>query len=464
MTSSPSNGATLQEETRHQAVVIGASIAGLLTARVLSEHFDRVLVFDRDQLPSVAEPRATVPQEHHVHLLLQRGKLIMEQLLPGLMAELEDEGASVADLCLDVKCHQVGRWKRRWESGITAHYCSRTLLEHVLRQRVSRIANVEIVGSSDVEALLFEPANDRVRGVIVRPQGSSPFSARAALVVDAGGRGSKAEQWLMHAGYAAAEREQIITRLGYVSGVFEPPADFEADWRVLLCLPRMPLEKRMAVISPIEQGRWMVTAGAWFDQQPEPELAALHDYLANLPVPDLYEAVRSARSVSPLKRYRMPGGLRRHFDRMPTWPDGFLVVGDAVCSINPIYSQGMSASALQVEAMQSSMHHLQQNVHNCRTVQEVICRSVEGPWQQAAAVEHRLEGIGDRSKLPERLRIAYIDRLVAASAINRKTAITMLRVNNLMEGPETLFRTGMALRALLAPVGARLSSFFGDAA
>ena len=462
MTAYPSNTAPLQEEIGKQAVVIGASVAGLLTASVLSEHFDRVLVFDRDQLPLEGQPRATVPQEYHVHLLLQRGKLIFEQLLPGFAAELEDAGALVADLCLDVKCHQAGLWKRRWESGITAHYCSRTLLEHVLRKRVSRIANVEIAGSSDVEDLIFYSSETRVRGVNVRQQGRSPFPVRAALIVDAGGRGSKAEQWLTQAGYEEAQREQIITRLGYVSAVFEPPADFEPDWRVLLCLPRIPDEKRMAVISPIERGRWMVTAGAWFDQQPEPELAALHEYLANLPVRDLYEAVRSARLVSPLRRYRMLGGLRRHFDRMTTWPDGFLVVGDAVCSINPIYSQGMSASALQAEALRSSMQTMQQSSLNCRRLQEVICRSVEAPWQQAAAVERRFDGVGDRPKFAERLRIAYIDRLVAASAVNRKTAVAMLRVNNLVQGPETLFRPVVALRALFSLVGARLSSVLGE--
>ncbi|WP_158665141.1 NAD(P)/FAD-dependent oxidoreductase [Ensifer adhaerens] len=449
-------------DTANQAVVIGASVAGLLTASVLSAHFDRVLVLDRDLLPSTPEPRSMVQQEHHVHLLLQRGKLIIEGLLPGLMEDLEREGALVADLCLDVKCHHAGRWKRRWHSGITAHYCSRTLLEHVLRRRVSRIENVRIAAATDVEGLIFDETNRRVVGVNARERNNTLREIKAALVVDAGGRGSKAEQWLAGVGYGAVEREQIVTHLGYVSGIFEPPEGFRADWQVLLCLPKLPAQKQMAVVSPIEHGRWMVTAGAWFGQQPTPDLTDFHDYLAKLPIPDLYEAVRSARLIGALKRYRMPGGLRRRFDAMAEWPEGFLAIGDAVCSINPIYSQGMSASALQVDAIRPHLHRVNGRRGACRELQAAICQSVEHPWQQAAAVERRFEGVGDRPSLSDRLRFAYFDRLLVASAVNRKAAIALLRVNNLMAGPETLLGAGMVFRALLAPIGARFSPHLGE--
>jgi 2-polyprenyl-6-methoxyphenol hydroxylase-like FAD-dependent oxidoreductase len=435
--------------TSHMAVVVGASISGLLTARVLSNHFEQVVVLERDWLPDEPTPRVGVPQEHHVHLLLQRGKRIIERFFPGITAELESEGALAADLCLDVKCFQAGRWKQRWPSGITAHYCTRTLLEHILRRRVRALQNVQIFERTDVAALNMSADGLFVSGVRVIPIGKDAYDIPTALVVDASGRGSKATQWLGHAGLPQPYCEEIITRLGYVSGIYEPLRKTLRDWKVLLCLPKLPSEKRMAVVSPIEGGRWMVTAGAWFGEQPLPEESAFLDYLRQLPVPNLYDEVRQATLIGPLKRFRMPGGLRRHFDRMPLWPNGFLVVGDAVCSINPIYSQGMSASALQVEAMHSGLAPLLAGQSTCKALQRIICASVDLPWQQAASVEHRFELEGNQRGLHDRILSAYFDRLIAASAGNRNVAIAMLRVNNLIADPRTLFAPSMALSAMI---------------
>jgi 2-polyprenyl-6-methoxyphenol hydroxylase-like FAD-dependent oxidoreductase len=424
------------------ALVIGGSIAGLLASRILSDHFAKVTVVERDDLPNTPTPRRAVPQEYHVHLLLQRGKRIIEDLFPGLMAELEAQGALVADLSHDVKCFQAGRWKGRWKTGITAHYCTRTLLEYVLRRRVRAIPSVQLFDRSEAQPVFLGP---EVIGAKIIAIGGSDRFERTDLVVDASGRGSKSAHWLKDAGLTDVPTEEIITKLGYVSAPFLPSTGTPRDWKVLLCLPRLPQDKRMAVISPVEGGRWMVTAGAWFDQQPEPDHRGLLNYLRALPVPDLFEAVQSASPLDQPRRFRMLGGLRRRYDLVSRWPSGYLVIGDAVCSINPIYSQGMSVSALQAEAMGKA---IALHGDDLGAVQRAICAAVETPWQQAAAVEHRFDGIGPAPGLAERLKRRYFDRLAELSHTDPFVAMTMLKVNNLIAPADSLTCPDMVLRAI----------------
>ena len=63
-------------------------MAGLLAARVLSDHFDRVLIIERDALPESPVERGGVPQGRHVHALLVQGQELLESFFPGLSAEL----------------------------------------------------------------------------------------------------------------------------------------------------------------------------------------------------------------------------------------------------------------------------------------------------------------------------------------------------------------------------------------
>jgi 2-polyprenyl-6-methoxyphenol hydroxylase-like FAD-dependent oxidoreductase len=84
-----------------QAIVMGGSIAGLLAARVLTDHFDQVTIVERDRFPEKPEPRQGVPQSHQLHVLLTQGQRILEQLFPGLTDELADNGAESVDWTAD---------------------------------------------------------------------------------------------------------------------------------------------------------------------------------------------------------------------------------------------------------------------------------------------------------------------------------------------------------------------------
>ena len=87
--------ATAKPVRGDHAVVLGASMAGLLAARVLADHFAQVTIVERDQLPQRATARPWVPQGRHIHLVLPRGSTAMEELFPGLLRELVEAGAPV---------------------------------------------------------------------------------------------------------------------------------------------------------------------------------------------------------------------------------------------------------------------------------------------------------------------------------------------------------------------------------
>ena len=132
----------------NHAIVIGASISGLLAARVLSAHFDRVTVFDRDVLPSTSGNRRAVPQGHHGHGLLASGLSGLKTLFPASSAELVEAGAVPGDVIGSIRWFQHGSYKARFASDLEGVLLSRPLLEGTLRRRVLQLPNVRIVDHS----------------------------------------------------------------------------------------------------------------------------------------------------------------------------------------------------------------------------------------------------------------------------------------------------------------------------
>lgn len=76
-----------------QAVVIGGSLAGLMTARVLADHFDAVTILERDHIDNQPTLHQSVPQGHHLHGLLSGGQQVMTSLYPDFLEQLDTLGA-----------------------------------------------------------------------------------------------------------------------------------------------------------------------------------------------------------------------------------------------------------------------------------------------------------------------------------------------------------------------------------
>jgi 2-polyprenyl-6-methoxyphenol hydroxylase-like FAD-dependent oxidoreductase len=213
---------------RDHALVMGGSMAGLLAARVLADHFHQVTIVERDHLSQGTAFRAGVPQSRHVHALLARGAELLESLFPGLEAEVCAAGAHRLQWPRDVMWLLPAGWCRRFDSGIKVLSCSRGLLEWSVRRRLAGFDNVRILDACEVTGLVPGPDRSAVAGVQLRPRrGGSGAAAPAAtlgvsLVVDASGRQSPAPRWLEALGYTAPRETRIDALAGYASPDYSP--------------------------------------------------------------------------------------------------------------------------------------------------------------------------------------------------------------------------------------------------
>jgi 2-polyprenyl-6-methoxyphenol hydroxylase-like FAD-dependent oxidoreductase len=430
-----------------RAVVLGASMAGLLAARVLADAYSRVTVVDRDELPEASTHRRGVPHGRHIHGLLARGQQALEELLPGLTAELIAQGVPAGDMLADTRLYLSGHRLRQAHAGLVVLCASRPLLEGHVRARVRAIRNVQLLDRCDILGLTADPDARRLTGarVLRRADSSAEQVLGADLVVDATGRGARTPIWLQALGYARPETEQVRVGLGYATRTYRlPPDALDGDLAVLQAAT--PEHPRTGALQRLEGGRWMLTLGGMLGDHPPTDPGGFLAFARTLRFPDIHEAVRDAEPLDDPVAFRFPASVRHRYERLDRFPDGLLVLGDAVASFNPIYGQGMSVAAL--EALTLGRHLERGAEPEPRRWFRDLARVVDVPWQIAAGGDLAVPGVQGRRTLKGRLLNAYIARLHAAAAHDAGLAGAFVRVAGLVAPPQALLRPSVALRVL----------------
>ena len=226
----------------HRAIVLGASMAGLLAARALADRFDEVWLLERDALPAGAEARKGTPHALHAHGLLARGREILESLFPGFTDALAAQGAMVGDLQANApfvangQRFASGRCERR---GLA---CSRLAIEAEVRRRVLALPTVSLLSDVDIVQPTLE--GRRVTGVrIVQRASGAEETLAADLIVDCTGRGSRTPAWLRAWGFDTPAEERVAVDIGYATAYLRREPQHERDLAALIfsATPALPL-------------------------------------------------------------------------------------------------------------------------------------------------------------------------------------------------------------------------------
>jgi 2-polyprenyl-6-methoxyphenol hydroxylase-like FAD-dependent oxidoreductase len=428
----------------HHALVIGGSMAGLLAARVLSEHFERVTLIERDPLIDDAQPRKGVPQGRHVHSILASGVAVLREYFPNLFATLA-QGGAVPVSTSDLHRYQLGVRLGTVPSPVKGLMQSRPFLEQHVRAALKDRPNVQVLDGCEVTRLRMH--DERITGVVLRHRSGEQREDELAanLVVDASGRGSRAAQWLASLGYGQVEETSVKIDIGYASRVYRCPDQLPIDWRVLVALGTPPDDKRAGVIFPIEGGRWIVTLIGWLRDYPPDDDAGFLDYARSLARPDLYEAIKEAEPITPIAVYKYSANRWRHYERLSRLPEGFIVTGDAVCTFNPVYGQGMSVAALEAKTLSTCLREQQNWKGNTpqtsfpQRFQKAIAKEIKPAWMFSTGEDLRYPETEGHRSLSTRLFSWYTRRVIGLTASHPFVAVAFFQVWTLLKPMRSLF-------------------------
>lgn len=432
-----------------QAIVIGASMGGLLAARALADYYQQVTVLEHDIFPLPGKPRKGVPQDRHAHGLLSRGRAVLEQLFPGITQELMAQGALPCDFLQQMRWFANGGYFYQHPSDLNGLFVSRPLLEAQVRQRLLSLPNIKVIENCHVLGLLTTPDRTRIVGVRLihhRADESSESALNANLVVDATGRRSDSPVWLEKLGYEPLQEEQVHLDIGYMTRIYRrQPEHLQGDLATIVT-PSLP-NWRYGIIQALEGDRWIVTIGGYLgDRAPSDEKGFL-EFAKSIPAQEIYEVIKDAEPLSELVPFKLPTSQRRYYERMARFPENYLVFGDAICSFNPVYGQGMTVAALESLALQSCLAQGHQDLRSLFFKE--VGKVVDVPWSIAVGSDLRIPQVEGTRSLMVRFLNWYISKLHVAARSDRVVAIAFLQVSNLMASPQSLMHPIIFLRVLL---------------
>jgi 2-polyprenyl-6-methoxyphenol hydroxylase-like FAD-dependent oxidoreductase len=428
-----------------RAIVIGASMGGLLAGRALVDYYDEVTLVDRDALPLAPEPRKGVPQGRHTHGLLARGRAVLEELFPGFTAEMVGDGAVSGDVADAVLWFNHGFYLRSVYSGLSGLAISRPMLEDGVRRRLLQFPNVKIRQRCGVSELIYDHGRNRITGVQVTPRDSSGGveTINADLVVDATGRGSRSPSWLEALGYAKPREEQIKVNIGYKTRLYRRrPEDLHGKMGAIIaaCQP----DWRFGVILAQEGERWTVSLGGYFDDEVPADDSGFIEFARSLPKPEIFDVIKNAEPLGPILSYQFSTNQRRYYEELPRFPEGYLVYGDALCSFNPVYGQGMTVACTEAVTLSGCLTKGSEGIG--RRFFRAAGQLIDIPWQIAVGSDLQHERVEGKRTAQVRFVNWYIARLFQSANRDPVLARKFLEVANLMKAPSILLSPAVALR------------------
>ncbi|WP_269782681.1 FAD-dependent oxidoreductase [Halobacterium wangiae] len=434
-------------DRRGNAVVCGASMAGLLAARVLADRFADVTIIERDQLPTEPAVRRGVPQGAHPHALLEAGRATLEDLFPGYGEELVSAGGVVVDFASDVQFYVEGDFLAHGPTPMETYSATRPLIEQTVRQYVSALDGVHIRSGCQVTDYLLDDTETVVEGVAVR-EGADQTEIAADLVVDATGRTSRTPTWLETHGYTPPDVDEVRIDVAYSTTYIERPAD---DLRTFL-VPPSPPHTRGGMAAPVEGDRWVVSVHGVHGDHPPTEYTGFREFAASLLTPEVEQLLDDHRQVSAdVEQYPFPANRRYRYADLDRFPDGLVVVGDAIASFNPIYGQGMSVAALEALVLHQTLAAGGRENLALRFFDRAEA-VIDAAWTLAAGNDFAFPQTTGPRPRGTALTGWYLSRLARRAHTDSTLSSEFFRVLTMERPPTTLLRPGNVWR-VFKPTG-----------
>jgi 2-polyprenyl-6-methoxyphenol hydroxylase-like FAD-dependent oxidoreductase len=432
------------------AVVIGASVAGLLAAAALSGACPRVTLFDRDTLPAEPGPRRGVPQTRQLHALQARGVQALDELLPGLRDELVAAGGVVADMQGDIHWYLDDYLLKPARTGLEGIGISRPQLEWLIRSRVAALPGVTISDKTDVVRLVT--ADDQVTGVTVRAartQDAAEETIAADLVIDAAGSGSRTPVWLPELGLDAPRTTRVRAGVTYVTRMYRRDQK-QLDGRFGSLLTPYPGRPFGGAVLRQEGDRWVVLLAGMVGTEPPLDEDAMIAFAEKFASQDIAAVMRESTPLTEPLKYTYPESTRYHYENLGEQIDGLLVIGDAYCTFNPIYGQGITIAALEALILRRLLSATEGTDGSSAGLVsdyfQAAGKLVDEAWETSASSDLRFPEVKGKRRRGAGLINAYGEKFRAAASVDPVLGETFLRVANMADKPAKLLSPGTVLR------------------
>ncbi|MFD7563862.1 FAD-dependent monooxygenase [Streptomyces tendae] len=433
-----------------RAVVVGAGLAGMLAAAVLADAgVTEVVVLDRDELPDGPRQRRGLPQGRHAHLLMTGGLRAMEEIVPGVGKRLLAAGAHEISLSSGVLARSPEGWLRRWRrEGPVMLTCTRALVDWTVRAAVLEHPRVEVRRAA---AVGLTGSAGRVRGVRVSgPDGEADLEAD--LVVDASGRGTRIVTWLEGLGLSGVRTRTVDSGLVNASRVYRVPAGAERfPLTIVQADPYVARPGRSAMVMPVEGDRWLVSCGGTRGGEPPADAEGFLRYTLDLPDPIVGRLISGAEPLTDVRLSRSTSNVRHYLDKAPHWPEGLVVLGDALGTFNPAYGQGMSVAAFGARVLGRELERAggPDAPGLARRVLRGAARPVDAAWAMAVGQDVLYPATrGGRPGIADRAVTAYTRRMTRAAAGSFAAASAIWDVTSMRTPPTRMFHPSAVLAAL----------------
>ena len=425
-----------------KAIVIGGSIAGLLSARVLSDHFKEVILVEKDPYPDNGKVRNGTPQANHIHLLLVKGNEILQHLFPGLEKDLLLKGANKIDFLNDGRYLLPSGWAQKFSSGIITLTCTRILLESTIQEQVKKIPNIKFQYDTYISSVVLENTNK------VSLQTSDNKKIQGDLIVDCTGRNSKTPSWLENVGYPKPQETRVNSFVGYATRRFIPSKK-KRNWKMLVILNKPTTNPRAGIIYPIEGGKWLVGLSSIGKNHPPVDENGFLEFTRQLESRELFDSLKDAVPDSEIHGYKIQGSRKYLYEEMSKWPENFIVLGDAVSVFNPFYGQGITSAALGVMTLDKMLKNSKLEKGFTKKFQKRLSETVSLPWILGTSEDMRWPTtIGKRPGMLARLVQNHAQKVLLLGPKSTLATKSFLQMMHMIKPPTVIFHPVILLQLI----------------